>query len=805
MSDKKTKTMPDTSSKSKKAMKTPPSTSAQALPEHAHSFSISSETELDLDFLLKNEDFGGVLEVVAPEWWQEETLVYAMGQGRYQLAEKRLLSARLWKPQSSMVHKYLLIQVAQHKTLHKTVVLTKWGNSGVGRIPSRSEDVFEGKDAKEKAIEKFKSIFSSRTGNNFDSPPELMNQSSYQIYTTESPKIAELENISDLVLPIPLPGFQSTVSTLPSTGVIDSSSMDVAAAAEAASLALFSPKTKKKPKRVREVVSDEDDDEKVKVTNEEVKSLHSLKEKLPTSEALVEKTKFLHALQEKLTTSHPLVEKVLQKKQKTSSAFPTSLHTPSTHDKQSSSSLPLVVSSSSLSSKAFALRLSLPQQQDDEQVEFTKSSLPSSVTDLLHSCVSNGAISELVARLGVSARKLNLGGDAHIALEKAANTLSNIASLVLVRSRNEFDDESKSHEEREDARNHSRKAITEQSRIFRSLIPLSTSNQASLGVQVDLEKTPSSWTSLPVTVEERNENDGVATDGVATTTTLLDSFSALSSACRVVDLLQLLNSSASAVLSVRRQHYSFYKKQEAAGKTIKKLPNSADLLLQTSLSWIEPLHEQQTSFLTIKKVFASFHVAVESAFLCNLYPDAPFLSSLDSKLFWFTAPKCALPGILSSGLPSPSSSSSITVYPYGKGIYLSSSPSDAYKSARQLEPTGSVHLYLVEVGADTNVRTTDTVIHEDTSKGMTVIIQGKQSTRRNDELRLMDVDGTLEIVIRGGESRVHGSDGSVDDATSVTVNRSEEEERRGDCEFDQVCARKEILRIRYLLVCNEEN
>jgi len=782
--DKKTKTMPDTSSKSKKSVKASPSTS-QALPEHeCHSFSISSKTELDLDFSLKNEDFGGVLEVIAPEWWQEETLVYAMGRGRYQLAEKRLLSVRLWKPQSSMVHKYLLIQVAQHKTQHKTVVLTKWGNSGSDRIPSRSEDVFEGKDAKNRAIEKFKSIFSSRTGNNFDSPPELMNQSSYQIYTTESPKIAELENISDLVLPIPLPGLQSTVSTLSSTGLIDSTSMDVAAAAEAASLALFSPKTKKKPKRVREVVSDEDDDEKVVVSTEEVKSLHSLKEKLPTSEALVEKTKSSQTLLEKLTTSHPLVEKVSQKKQKTSSAFPTSLLTPSTHDKQFSPSLPPVVSSSSLSSKAFALRLSLPKQQDNDQVEFTKSSLPSSVTDLLHSCVSNGAISELAARLGVSARKLNLGGDAHIALEKAANTLSNIASLVLYRSRNEFDDESKSHEEREDARNHSQKAITEQSRIFRSLIPLSTSNQASHGVHVDLEQTPSSWTSLPVTVEERDENDGVAT-----TTTLLDSFSALSSACRVVDLLQLLNSSASAVLSVRRQHYSFFKKQEAAGKTIKKLPNSADLLLQTSLSWIE--EAEKTSVLTLKTLFASFHVAVESAFLCNLHPDPPFLSSLDSKLFWFTAPKCALPGILSSGLPSPFSSSPIAGYPYGKGVYVSSSPSDAYKAARQLEPTGSVHLYLVEVGADTNVRTTDTVIHEDTSKGMTVIIQGKKSTRRNDELRLTNVDGTLEIVARGGESRVN---------TSVTVNRSEEEEK-DECKFDHICARKEILRIRYLLVC----
>jgi hypothetical protein len=796
--EKKSKVIIDASKKMAKISSSSPSTSPlqDHLPEHeCHSFSLSSEIELDEDFSSKRPEYGGVLEVAAPEWWQEETLIYAMGRGKYQLADKRLLSVRLWKPQAAMIHKYLWIQVAQHKTQHKTVVLTTWGNSGVGRIPSRSEDLFEGRDAKEKAIEKFKSIFSYRTGCNFDSPPEFMKQSSYQVYTTESPKITELENIRDPVLPMPLPGLLNAESSLPPSKFGDDSlKIDVEAAAVAASLALFSPKTKKKPKRVRDVISD-DEDEKVLERKVDIKSLHPLSDKNLTTESLYVKVNDSPPLAKAEMNSKPNLEKLQLKKQKTASTVPPiSLHVPSTLSKHSSPSLPLIASSPSLlSSKAFASRLCLPQQQEgDENVVFVKSSLSASVINLIHSCVSNGAISNLVAKLGISARKLNLGGDALIAIEKASSILSDIAALVLARGRNEFDDESMRHVEKEEARKSSLQAVTEKSRDFFSLIPLSTSSNAAKVVPIDLVKSPSSWTSLAHLDESEKK------DGIATTFTPLDSFSALSAACRVVDLLVLLNSSASAVLNVRRQQSGLFTKQEAAGRTIKKLPNSADLLLQTSLSWIEPLNEQQLSFLTLKSLLGSYHISVASAFACNLHSEPTFPSSLDSKLLWFTAPKCSLPGILSSGIPSPSCENPVSGYPYGKGIYLSFSPLAAYMAARKLEPTESVHLYLVEVGEDKNVRKVETCIHEDTSK-VTVMIQGKKSSSKDQELRLKESDEVVEIVAHDGDHSVRKSKDNGDESEAGAYQRDTTEERV--CEF--LCVKKDLVRIRYLLVCNE--
>jgi hypothetical protein len=264
-----------------------------------------------------------------------------------------------------------------------------------------------------------------------------------------------------------------------------------------------------------------------------------------------------------------------------------------------------------------------------------------------------------------------------------------------------------------------------------------------------------------------------------------------------VDLLVLLNSSASAVLNVRRQQSGLFTKQEAAGKTI-KLPNSADLLLQKSLSWIEPLNEQQLSFLTLKSLLGSYHISVASAFACNLHSEPTFPSSLDSKLLWFTAPKCSLPGILSSGIPSPSCENPVSGYPYGKGIYLSFSPLAAYMAARKLEPTEAVHLYLVEVGKDTNVRTVETCIHEDTSK-VTVMIQGKKSSSKDQELRLKEVDGIEEIVAHDGDHSVRKSKDK--DEESEAYQRDTTEEKR--CEFVHLCVKKDLVRIRYLLVCNE--
>jgi len=171
---------------------------------------------------------------------------------------------------------------------------------------------------------------------------------------------------------------------------------------------------------------------------------------------------------------------------------------------------------------------------------------------------------------------------------------------------------------------------------------------------------------------------------------------------------------------------------------------------------------------------------------------------VDSKLLWFTAPKCSLPGILSTGIPSPLAENPVSGYPYGKGIYLSFSPLAAYMAARKLEPTESVHLYLVEVGEDKNVRKVETCIHEETSK-VTVMIQGKKSSSKDQELRLKESDEVVEIVAHDGDHSVRKSKDKDEDSDAYQRDTTEEKV----CEFDHLCVIRDLVRIRYLLVCNE--
>jgi hypothetical protein len=765
---------PTTSRKVKKGIKKSQpqdtTTSLLELPEHQwHSFSHASISELNISIASdpKYTGFDGVLEVEAPDWFDEEKLPYCMGQGKYLRAGKRLLSARLWKPQGYF-SKFLIIQVIQHKTLSKNVVFTSWGTSGSNSTPAVDIVIFEGHDAKEKAIEKFKNVFTFRTrGGDFDSPPETLNMTEYFVYTTASPKIKEIESVmnNDVILPIPLPGVTDILSPL-SSNKDKESMLDIEAAAEAASISLFSPKTKKKPtKRLR------DEEEIVKEEKKEEKKKED-KEKKEDDEKKKESVKQSTLIKEKAATN----------------VKPSSLKKPKPSPSSSSSSSPLppttlvssfTSSTSTLSSKAFALKLSLPKL-DDQDVVFAKSSLPMSVTDLIINSVSNGALSELVTRLGVSARRLHLGEEqALLSLEKAAHALSDIASHV--KSRNEFEfDELKSHEERFAVREMTKKQIIDSTNRFRSLIPHSSSNKAMVNVQVDLEKYPTSWSSLCLHTDEAKDIQN---------TTSLDSFDALSSSCRVLDLLKLLHNAAAAVLDIRRQQNIIFARQDAAGKKVKRLPNSADLLLQTNLSWIEPLNEIK-SLATLEALVSPHHIDITGAFLCNLHSNPSFSSSSSSKLLWFTVPTCALPGILSTGIPSPLSDTPLSGYPFGKGVYLTSSPVAAYTAARLLEPTGPVHLYLVEVceDSDTKTKTVTRRIHEDTST-VSIHIPGKQ-VNLNEEIRLREVKGVEEI-----------------ESVNVSGVKEEEEEDVDEtvCEFQHFCLKKELCRIRYLLVCNKKD
>jgi hypothetical protein len=133
-------------------------------------------------------------------------------------------------------------------------------------------------------------------------------------------------------------------------------------------------------------------------------------------------------------------------------------------------------------------------------------------------------------------------------------------------------------------------------------------------------------------------------------------------------------------------------------------------------------------------------------------------------------------------------------YPYGKGVYLTSSPLAAYTAARILEPIGPIHLYLVEEceDADTKTKTVTRRIHEDTST-VSILIPGKQ-VNLNEEIRLREEKGVEEI------ERVN-----VNGVRKEEDDDGDETDRDGACEFQHYCLRKELCRIRYLLVCNKKN